>query len=93
MRVDNIHEKYIYIFFQPVEGGDELVFPSMHEVAMFFNVDSETFDAIERQRVSLENTKTTITMNGKQYKVRFDIYKPKTTKKSVKRFECECMRD
>lgn len=88
MRVDNIHEKYIYIFLQPVEGGDEIVFPSMHEVAMFFNVDSETFDAIERQRVSLENTKTIITMDGKQYKVRFDIYSPK---KSVKRFKCECM--
>ena len=89
MRVDYIDEKDIYIYLQPVEGGEELVFPSMHEVAMFFNVDSETFDAIERQRVSLENTKPTITMNGKQYKVRFDLYLPD---KSVKRFKCECMR-
>lgn len=62
MRVDNIHEKDIYIYLQPVEGGEELVFPSMHKVVMFHNVDSKTFDAIERQRVSLENTKPIITM-------------------------------
>lgn len=91
MRVDYIHEKYIYIFLQPVEGGEELVYPSMHEVAMFFNVDSETFNAIERQRVSLENTKPIITMNGKQYKVRFDIYKPDTI--LIRKKRCECVRD
>lgn len=78
MRVDNLHEKYIYIYLQPVEGGEELVFPSMHEVVMFHKVDSETFGVIERQRVSGEKPKPIITMDGKQYKVRFDIYAPDT---------------
>lgn len=72
-----------YILLQPIDSEDEgLFFPSIHEAATYFKMSSESFSAI------FGDVENTITIDGKQYKIRFVNH---TFNKSAIRKTCTCM--
>ena len=68
------------VILQPVDSeGEELVFPSIYAAAKHFNVNPGKFGYKVSSRK--EETKSTIVIDGMQYKLRFESY---TLKKKCK---------
>ena len=77
------HAKYTgvkkKVILQPVDSeGEELVFPSIYAAAKHFNVNPGKFGYKVSSRK--EETKSTIVIDGMQYKLRFESYTLKKCK-------------
>ena len=67
------------VILQPVDSeGEELVFPSIYAAAKHFNVNPGKFGYKVSSRK--EETKSTIVIDGMQYKLRFESYTLKKCK-------------